>query len=306
MKTSFSLLPGEKMQRRQRNRVQYLLGQMIVYLLVLMLVFSVVAPFAWMILSSISPQVELSAVPPHWIPEQPTLDRYKALYQGTGSNGAILPAGVEKFVQGFANSMVVSIMTTLICVTAGSMAAYALARLPIPGKSRVMVGILGSQMLPIVVIVIPLYLLMQQFVLMDSRRGLVLLYSGFMLPTVIWIMHNYFLTIPQDLEQAAMIDGCSRINAFVRVILPLSGPGLVAVSAFTFLSSWNEFFMALIFTASNAKTIPVVVTEFSSQFGTDYGLMATGGVLGSIPPLILAFLLQRYIVAGLTAGAVKG
>lgn len=306
MKTSFSLLPGGIMQRGRRSRVQYLLGQMIVYLLVLMLVFAVVAPFAWMILSSISPQVELSAVPPHWIPEQPTLDRYKALYQGTGGNGAILPAGVEKFVQGFTNSMVVSIMTTFICVTAGSMAAYALARLPIPGKSRVMVGILGSQMLPIVVIVIPLYLLMQQFVLMDSRRGLVLLYSGFMLPTVIWIMHNYFLTIPQDLEQAAMIDGCSRISAFVRVVLPLSGPGLVAVSAFTFLSSWNEFFMALIFTASNAKTIPVVVTEFSSQFGTDYGLMATGGVLGSIPPLILAFLLQRYIVAGLTAGAVKG
>lgn len=306
MKTSFSFFSGGMTPSAYRTRIQQILVQVIIYLLVLMLVFAVVAPFAWMILSSISPQTELSAVPPHWIPEQPTLERYKALYRGAGNNGAILPAGVEKFVRGFTNSMAVSIMTTIICVTAGSMAAYALARLPIPGKSRVMVGILGSQMLPIVVIVIPLYLLMQQLVLMDSWRGLILLYSGFMLPTVIWIMHNYFLTIPQELEQAAMIDGCSRISAFVRVILPLSGPGLVAVAAFTFLSSWNEFFMALIFTASNAKTIPVVVTEFSSQFGTDYGLMATGGVLGSIPPLILAFLLQRYIVAGLTAGAVKG
>jgi multiple sugar transport system permease protein len=169
-----------------------------------------------------------------------------------------------------------------------------------------MVGILGSQMLPIIVVVIPLYLLMQQLKWMDSLRGLIMLYSGFLLPTVIWIMHNYFMTMPRDLEEAAMIDGCSRIGSFIRVILPLSGPGLVAVSVFAFLSAWNEFFMALIFTASNAKTIPVVITEFSSQFGTDYGLMATGGVLGSIPPLILALMLQRYIVAGLTAGAVKG
>jgi multiple sugar transport system permease protein len=259
-----------------------------------------------MALSSISPQTELSAVPPHWIPNQPTLERYKALFQGAGESSTASPAGVEKFVHGFTNSMVVSIFTTIICVVTGSMVAYALARLPIRGKSKVMVGILGSQMLPIIVVVIPLYLLMQQLKWMDSLRGLTMLYSGFLLPTVIWIMHNYFMTMPRDLEEAAMIDGCSRIGSFVRVILPLSGPGLVAVSVFAFLSSWNEFFMALIFTASNAKTIPVVITEFSSQFGTDYGLMATGGVLGSIPPLILALVLQRYIVAGLTAGAVKG
>jgi multiple sugar transport system permease protein len=307
MKTaSLATLSTGDSTRKQMLRVQRLIGQVIIYILVLMVVFAVVAPFAWMILSSVSPQTELSAVPPHWIPNQPTLDRYRALFGGAGEGTATLPAGVEKFVRGFTNSMGVSMATTLICVVAGSMAAYALARLPIPGKSKFMVGILGSQMLPIIVVVIPLYLLMQQFKLMDTWRGLILLYSGFMLPTVIWIMHNYFLTIPQDLEEAAMMDGCSRIGSFVRVILPLSGPGLVAVSAFTFLSSWNEFFMALIFSGSNSKTIPVVITEFSSQFGTDYGLMATGGVLGSIPPLILAFLLQRYIVAGLTAGAVKG
>jgi multiple sugar transport system permease protein len=306
MKTSLSIFPAKTITRVQRKRIQYILGRFILYFLVLLLVFITVAPFAWMALSSISPQTELSAVPPHWLPNQPTLERYKALFQGTSDRSAASPAGVEKFVHGFTNSMVVSIITTIICVVTGSMVAYALARLPIPGKSKVMVGILGSQMLPIIVVVIPLYLLMQQLKWMDSLRGLTMLYSGFLLPTVIWIMHNYFMTMPRDLEEAAMIDGCSRIGSFIRVILPLSGPGLVAVSVFAFLSSWNEFFMALIFTASNAKTIPVVITEFSSQFGTDYGLMATGGVLGSIPPLILALMLQRYIVAGLTAGAVKG
>ncbi len=103
-----------------------------------------------------------------------------------------------------------------------------------------------------------------------------------------------------------MIDGCSRIGTLLKIVMPLSGPGIVAVAAFTFLSSWNEFFIALIITASRAKTITVIVTEFATQFGIDYGLMTTGGVIGSIPPLILAFLLQRYIVQGLTAGAMKG
>lgn len=279
------------------------LERVITYFFVFMLVFAVVAPFIWMVISSISPQVELSAKPPHWIPDNPTLARYRALIFGSQS-GAAIPAATEKFLRGMLSSLVVSISTTAVCVVAGTMAAYALARLPIPGKPRVLVGILSAQMVPVIVIIIPLYLLLRS--LADTWIGLIVLYAGFMLPTVIWIMHSYFLSIPESLEEAAMIDGCSRLSALVRVILPLSGPGLVAVSAFTFLSSWNEFFMALIFTGARTKTITVVVTEFSSQFGVDFGLMATGGVIGSLPPLILAFLLQRYIVAGLTAGALKG
>jgi multiple sugar transport system permease protein len=204
------------------------------------------------------------------------------------------------------NSLLVSTTTTAVCLVFGVMAAYALARIPLPGERFFMVSILGAQMMPSITIIIPLYLVMQSLALIDTMRGLVFLYTGFLLPTVIWIMHSYFKTIPPELEEAAMIDGCSRLGALVRVVLPLSGPGLVAVAAFTFLSSWNEFFMALIFTGASAKTITVTVTEFSTQFGVDYGLMATGGILGSLPPLVLAFLLQRYIVQGLTAGATKG
>ncbi|MHC1783663.1 MAG: carbohydrate ABC transporter permease [Anaerolineaceae bacterium] len=259
-----------------------------------------------MFISSISPQTELSATPPHWIPEEPTLFRYSALFTGAGEGLKDLPVGVEKFLRGLINSLVVSFLTTIICVSTGTLAAYALARLHVPGKNKFMIGILSSQMVPVIVIIIPLYLLLQRLDMMDSLRGLVMLYTGFMLPTVIWIMHSYFQTLPHELEEAAIVDGCNRFQAFLKIIIPLSGPGLVAVSAFAFLSSWNEFFMALIFTGANTKTITVTVTEFSSQFGVDYGLMATGGVIGSIPPLILAFLLQKYIVAGLTAGAVKG
>jgi len=297
---------GTSFPRLSPRQQRSLLGKVLFTVAILALVFAVVAPFAWMAISSISSQTELASKPPNWIPTEPTLNRYRMLFTGSQLGQTSMPAGVEKFLRGLTSSLVVSVITTAVCVVVGSMAAYALARMHVPGKNQFMLVILSSQMLPVIVIIIPLYLMMQQFDLMDSWRGLVLLYSGFMLPTVIWIMHSYFLTLPHELEEAAQIDGCTRLQAFVRVIVPLSGPGLVAVSAFTFLSSWNEFFMALIFSGSHAKTITVVVTEFSSQFGTDYGLMATGGVIGSIPPLLLAFLLQRYIVAGLTAGAVKG
>ncbi len=154
-----------------------------------------------------------------------------------------------------------------------------------------MIGILSSQMVAVIVVIIPLYLLLQRLEIMDSLHRLVMLYSGFILPTVLWIMHCYCQTLPQELEEAAIVDCCNRLQAFLKIIIPLSGPGLVAVSAFAFLSSWNEFFMALIVTGANTKTI--TVTKFSSQFGVDYGLMATGGIIGSIPPLILAFFLQR-------------
>lgn len=291
--------------RSQKHRTKKWLSNAITYLFVFMLVIAILAPFVWMIISSISPQVELSTKPPHWFPQNPTLSRYRALIFGSKTTGTV-PTATEKFLRGMLSSAIVSVATTLICVVTGTMAAYALARLPVFGKNSFLIGTMSAQMVPVIVIIIPLYLLLQKIDLIDSWQGLILLYTGFMLPTVIWIMHSYFLTIPKGLEEAALIDGCTRITALIKVILPLSGPGLVAVSSFTFLSSWNEFFMALIFTSSHAKTITVVVTEFSSQFGVDYGLMATGGVIGSLPPLILAFLLQRYIVEGLTAGALKG
>lgn len=287
------------------GRIQALLGPAMFYLLVFLLLFAVLAPFAWMVISSISPPSELASTPPHWWPENPTLARYRALIFGA-SEGQSLPIAADRFVKALTSSLIISTAVTVICIIAGSGAAYALVRLPVPGRQNFLLGMLAAQMMPVVVIIIPLYLVMQTLNWMDTWHGMILLYSGFMLPTVIWIMHGYFQTLPEELEEAAMIDGCNRWEALLRVVLPISGPGLVAVAAFAFLYTWNEFFMALIFTASRTKTITVIVTEFSTQAGIDYGLMMTGGVIGSIPPLIIALLLQRYIVAGLTAGSVKG
>lgn len=287
------------------RRVKSALGTAVFYGFVLLFVFAMLAPFVWMFISSISPQYELVAKPPHWIPENPTLHRYEALLFGP-EPGQMMPMAADRFLAAMGNSLIISSITTLICLIVGTFAAYPFARLRIPGEGNFLLGILAAQMLPVIVIIIPLSLVMQRLGLVDTYGGLILLYAGFLLPTVIWIMYGYLQTIPRELEDAAMIDGCTRFEAIVRVILPLAGPGLVAVGAFTFLSAWNEFFMALIFTASQTKTITVTVTEFSTQFGIDFGLMATGGVLGSIPPLILALLLQRYLVQGLTSGALKG
>lgn len=275
------------------------------YILVGLLVFAILGPFAWMIISSISLPSELASVPPHWIPLQPTLDRYRALILGAQS-GLSVPIAAANFGHSLLNSLVISSATTLICILAGTSAAYAIARLPVPEKGGFLFGMLAAQMLPVIAVIIPLYLAMQELKLIDTWYGMILLYSGYMLPTVIWIMHGYFQTLPEELEEAAMIDGCSRLGALARVVLPISGPGLVAITAFAFLYTWNEFFMALILTGAQAKTITVIITEFSSQAGIDYGLMSTGGVIGSIPPLLVAILLQKYIVTGLTSGAVKG
>ena len=297
--------PAAQASARSWRKLREFLGSGLFYLLVALLVFAFLAPFIWMLISSVSPPSELASKPPHWIPENLTLHRYRALIFGP-QEGESIPIAAAKFLSALRSSLIISTATTLVCIFAGVSAAYALVRLPLPGKNRFLFGMLAAQMMPVIVIIIPLYLVMQALKWMDSWHGMIILYSGFMLPTVIWIMHGYFQTLPEELEEAAMIDGCSRLGALLRVVLPLSGPGLVAVTAFAFLYTWNEFFMALIFTASKTKTITVIVTEFSTQSGIDYGLMMTGGVIGSLPPLILALLLQKYIVAGLTSGAVKG
>lgn len=287
------------------EKAQSIFSPILFYVLIFLFIFAVLAPFIWMVISSISPSKELAVTPPHWIPEEPTLSRFKALIFGP-EPGQSIPIAADKFVRALTSSLIISTSVTLICIFAGASAAYALVRLPVPGKQHFMFGMLAAQMMPIIVIIIPLYLVMQTLKWMDSWHGMILLYSGFMLPTVIWIMYSYFQTLPEELEEAAMIDGCSRWQALLRVVMPISGPGLVAVAAFAFLYTWNEFFMALIFTGAKTKTITVIVTEFTTQSGIDYGLMMTGGVIGSIPPLIIALLLQKFIVAGLTAGSVKG
>jgi len=261
----------------------------------------ILAPFAWLVISSIAAPADLLTRPLNWIPAQPSLYRYAEVFFGTQNASAVT------FRVAMLNSMVIAATSVVISLGVGIFGAYAFARLRFTFQRGILLLFLSTYMLPPITIVISLYLILVQLRLLDTKMGLILLYCTFITPFVLWIMSGYFKSIPRDLEEAARIDGCTRMGAFFRVVLPLARPGLLATSLFAFLLAWDEFLYALIFTSSlNSKTITVAITEFTGRHAVDFGMMTTGGVLASLPPLIIAFLFQRYIIGGLTAGAVKG
>lgn len=261
----------------------------------------ILAPFLWLLISSVASPADLLARPLHWIPEHISLERYSSILRG-GQNGA-----ADTFRAGMVNSLIVAGSSVAISMVVGVFGAYAFARLRFPFRRAILLMFLSSYMLPPIAIVIPLYLVLVQLHLLDSRLGLIVVYCSFITPFVLWILSGHFRAIPRDLEDAARIDGCTRLGALFRVILPLAKPGLLATALFGFLLAWDEFFYALIFTSSaQAKTIPVAIAEFQGRFTVDFGLVAAGGILAAIPPLVIAFAFQRYIVSGLTSGAVKG
>lgn len=264
---------------------------------------------AWMVITSISPGPELLTSPPHWIPEEPTLERYESIFSTAGVDfrGVTVNSPASTFLHGLLNSLIVASATMLICLVMGLLAAFAFARLRFQGKGSLFIGIMALQMLPAIATVIPLFALFQRLGFTDHLFVLISIYSGFSVTYIIWVMTGYIRGIPVDLEEAARIDGCSQFGAFLRVTLPIAVPGIVAAGTLSFLTAWNEFLFALVFGFTEAsKTMPVVISEFSTRFGLDYGMMMTGGVIASVPPVLLALLFQRYLVQGLSSGAVKG
>ncbi len=272
------------------------------YLLVVAVVIWIVAPFLWLIISSLSYKVDLLSIPLQWIPRRITMENYQELflYQGSFNVNAAL------FTSSIINSMVIASVATFIAMILGVLAAYALARVKFRGSDAYMVIMMGAQMIPPIAIVIPLYVVLRKLNLYDTYLGIVLVYQSFILPLVIWLMRSYFATIPAELEEAARIDGCTRLQALVRIVLPLSGPGLVSVLIFAFIASWNEYLYAFIYSSVTAKTLPVLIGEFSTKLGLEYLRIASAGVIASLPPIILALIFQKYLIKGLTAGAIKG
>lgn len=273
----------------------------LIYAAALIVALVVLAPPTWLVISSISTQSELLSVPVHWIPREPSLDRYRQIAFATGSDSAAV------FRRSMLNSLIIAGSVTAICVVVGSIAAYSFARMRFAGHGRLLYVLLISYTLPPIMLVVPLYKIMGDLGWTDTLHGLIIVYSALIMPFAVWIMRGYFQTIPAELEDAAMTDGCTRLGAFVRVILPLSTPGLVATALFCFLLSWEEFLLALIFTSSPAaKTIPVAIAEFTGRHAIDFGMMATGGVIAAIPPVLIALVFQRYLISGLSSGAIKG
>ena len=284
------------------HHTRHTLSRVLLYLAVLLIAIWTVAPYLWLVISSISYKSELLTVPLRWFPAHPTLENYQKLFFGGGATGE----SISLFLLSLKNSAIIAFFATSICLILGSLSAYALSRLAFPGSRHYLLLLMAAQLLPPVSIVIPGYIILKKLALIDKFEGVVLVYLSFILPFVIWILRGYFSTIPPELEDAARIDGCTRLQALYKVVLPLAGPGLASTAVYAFIASWNEFFYAFIYTSVNAKTLPVLIAEFSSKFGPDYISMSAAGVVASLPPLLLALLFQKYLVRGLTAGAVKG
>ena len=260
-------------------------------------------PLLWLFSASLSTQVELFSVPIHWIPEQPTLQNYRDIIFPSLAASSV----PRTFAVAILNSIKIASAVTLICIVIGSLAAYALVRIPFKFNHTLQVSILGTRMIPEVSLVIPLFIVASSLQLINKPIVLIIAYLSFALPYAIWMMAAFFQTVPIELEEAARLDGCSRPGILWRIVMPISIPGLISTAMFVFLLAWDEFFYALIFTSTlAAKTAPVAIAEFVGRYVVNITGMMAGGILAALPPVILGLIFQRYIVSGMTAGAVKG
>ncbi|MCY7303362.1 MAG: carbohydrate ABC transporter permease [Thermoleophilia bacterium] len=258
-------------------------------------------PLYWVVAASVKTPQEVLTDPPTWIPRHPTLDHFRnALGQLRGW-------------QGIQTSLVVSVAATVFAVLIGTAAAYSIARFRTGGK-HLSFWFLSQRILPAIAVVIPIFLLFSRyseewfgFALIATPVGLILVYTVFALPFTVWMMYAYFDQMPVELEEAALVDGCSRVQALAKIAWPLARPGVISAAAFAFIFSWTEFLFALVLTRDDVVTLPVVIGGLAaSTQGSGYGPVAALGVLSLGPALVLGLFLQRHLVRGLTLGAVKG
>lgn len=252
------------------------------------------APFAWQVATSLKPQAELEQLPP-LLPTAITFAHYQAIFAG------------HPFARLLLNSVAVAAGTTLLALGFGSLAGFALAKLRPPGRVAVLAAVVAMSMLPPIATVSPLFLMIGAVGLRDTLAGLVLVYAAFALPLAVWLMAQFFRSIPDDLYVAARVDGCSAAGAFYKVMLPLAVPGLTATGLLVFVFAWNEFMYALSLTSSiAARTVPVGIALFPGIHEVPWGEIAAGSVVATAPVVLLAIAFQRRVLEGLTAGAVKG
>jgi N,N'-diacetylchitobiose transport system permease protein len=265
------------------------------YLLAALVFAFAVFPFAWMLLTSLKPNPELFTRVPQLLPSHWTIEHYLAVFARGG------------FGRYFWNSLVVAVSTTVLSIAIGSLAAYAVTRFRFPLRSVFLVLILSVQMFPLVVLILPLFIIMRNLGLLDHYSGLVLAYVTFTLPFGVWMLKGFFDSIPASLEEAAMIDGCSRMGAFLRVILPVAAPGVAASSIYSFIGAWNEFMFAMTFLSrEEMRTLPLALQSFFGQFNVEWGPVMAASVVFTLPVLAFFLAVQKRLTTGLVKGAVKG
>jgi len=274
-------------------KVKKVLNRTVLYFLVLVIIVVTLAPYLWLVVSSLSTKIELMSRQIFLIPHHVTFSNYKDLMS-------------RDFIPAAMNSIIVTSSVVVISVIIGVLAAYAFSRFRFRGKNPLLNLSLFTQMIPPIALIIPMYIIFKRLDLVNHRITLIMIYLSLVLPYLIWIMKSYIDVTPKTLEEAAMIDGCSRLKSFFFVVLPMISTGLAATVIFSFIITWNEFFYAFSLTKTlDAKTLPVLIYDFNSKFGANYVMSATAGVLASLPPVLIALLFQKYIITGLAAGAVK-
>lgn len=276
---------------RVRRRIAFTVVHRI-FIVAVLLYF--LAPFVWMVLYSVLPAKDLQQ-------ENPVVD----LGHLTFSTYARVLSD-PLFRLAFGDSALVAGFTTVICIILGSFAAYGIARFRFRGRQTLLLSMLATQAIPVIILAVPLFIIIRSLGLYDTQAGLIVTYCAFVLPLVVWMMVGFFEDVPPSLERAARIDGCSRLQTYFRIILPLALSGVVAAAILAFITAWSDFFLAKILTASNAVTLPVRTAAFQGLFAADYTAAATAGVITALPVLVITLVAQRWIVRGLTEGAVKG
>ncbi|CZT36826.1 carbohydrate ABC transporter permease [Rhizobium sp. 9140] len=279
--------------KRRVLHVAYLIGLFLAMLVICL-------PGLWIVLSSLRPTVEIMAKPPVWIPQEITLDAYRAMFGGVGQGG--IPIWDY-----FRNSLIVSITSTVIALAIGMSGGYAFARFRFRGKSGAFLGLMLTRSVPGIALSLPLFIVYSRVGIIDTHFGLILTYVALNVPFTIWLIDGFFRQVPRDLAEAAQIDGCTRWQAFWQVEFPLAGPGIASAGIFSFLTCWNEYALASQLTRSvNSKTLPVGLLDYTSEFTIDWRGMCALAVIMILPALALTFAIQKHLVSGLTFGAVKG
>jgi multiple sugar transport system permease protein len=266
-------------------------------------------PVGWILLTSFKQQADVQTIPPTFV-FTPTLDNYASIISQRQTDLSALEAkgflAYRDFLPSYGNSLIVGVLSTGLAVALGGLAAYAFARLQFPGRRPLMLYILFTRMLPPLGLLIPTFLIYSNLHLLDNQLSLSALYLSFNISVVVWMMQGFIADVPVDLEESAMVDGASRLEAMRRVTLPLVAPGLAATATLCLLLNWNEFLFALMLTGQHAKTAPVGAAEFSQSFKQVlWGSLSAAGVLITLPVIVFAVLTQRHLVRGLTAGAVN-
>lgn len=264
------------------------------HLPMLAIVLFALGPYLWMLLTSLKQESTLFSPERQFLPAVVTLENYLRLFQKT------------TFLNNLGHSLIVSSGTMLLGLSVSITAAYAFSRFRFPGRRMLMLQFLLVNMFPIVLLIIPLFIIMKGLGLLDTHLGLILAHCTFSIPFATWMMISYFDAIPRSLDEAAMVDGCTPVGAMFRVVLPLTVPGIIATGIYIFITSWNEYLYASVLAGQNVRTLTVAIQTLVGEYEIAWGLLTAGGVMGALPVTLLFMLIQKRLVAGMTQGAVKG